>query len=103
MSKHRTKAQKLKVANKKTELTSMNLPTGNARQSEQISTGITWQPGSAKIPAPSPASTTSKTKESGFIWRFNPSLIYRDLLKTGLASLLIVGILLLIYYLSFVK
>lgn len=45
--------------------------------------------------------TLPKHQNSQQLWRFDPTLIYQDLLKTALASGLIVGILVLIYWLSF--
>lgn len=101
MSKHRTKAQKLKIAEKRAE-TNLDQSPGSERQSPSTiaKTSLTWT-GGADVPNSNFTSVKKDPKNDQFIWRFSPSLIYQDLFKTGLASALIVGILLLIYYLSF--
>jgi len=100
MAKHKTKAQKLKIAAKKQEFSQAELvQTSLAETVKSHSGAVSWTADSTIN-----SSSLKKpilTQPSLFNWRFSPSLIYQDLLKTGLASLLIVGILLLIYYLSF--
>ena len=82
MAKKRTKAEKIKAAARTHEV-QQTLP------SQQIS-----------ITLPNVV-VSPRTMKNQQIWRFDPSLIYQDLLKTALASALIVGILVLIYWLSF--
>lgn len=101
MAKHRTKAQKLKVAAKRqetTELFSNQALKPDQNQQKPVNSAITWIDRGSK---PTVSMTPTSPSQPVFSWRFNPSLIYQDLFKTGLASALVVGILLLIYYLSF--
>jgi hypothetical protein len=102
MAKHRTKAQKLKVAAKRqetTELFANQALKPDQNHQKPVNSAIAWIDDRGSKPATSMTPTSSS--QSVFSWRFNPSLIYQDLFKTGLASALVVGILLLIYYLSF--
>jgi hypothetical protein len=90
MAKKRTKAAKIKAAAKTHEVQQLQVaPAQPALSSQQIR---------VSLPSFSPAPQTAKNQQ---IWRFDPSLIYQDLLKTALAGSLIVGILVLIYWLSF--
>ena len=90
MAKKRTKAAKIKAAARVHEV--------QLQQTVPASLATTTQ--SIHISLPKTVSATNARKNQQ-IWRFDPSLIYQDLLKTALAASLIVGILVLIYWLSF--
>ncbi len=86
MAKKRTKAAKVRAA---------------ARlQNSATQEAVPVAPAPVKLELPHFASAP-KPQTNQQLWRFDPTLIYRDLLKTALASGVIVGILVLIYWLSF--
>jgi hypothetical protein len=90
MSKHRTKAQKIHAA--------------AARQIAVSPEGkIEFNPTSSipKANAPTPKVIPVIPTKTTTLWRFSPDLVYGDLRKTIGVSLLIVGILVFIYFMSF--
>ena len=90
MAKKRTKAAKIKAAARVQEVQQL--------QALPMHSSTATQPIHLSLPKISPVVNARKNQQ---IWRFDPSLIYQDLLKTALAASLIVGILVLIYWLSF--
>lgn len=86
MAKKRTKAAKVRAA--------ARLQNSTTQETVPVS------PAPVKLELPHFASKP-RPQTSPQLWRFDPTLIYRDLLKTALASGVIVGILVLIYWLSF--
>lgn len=101
MSKHRTKAQKIKVAKYRQEVEPELAANIQSSSHLSPSTGLVWNNSAQKTDQTVKIQSQQLPKSEMFVWRFNPKLIYQDLFKTALASALIVGILLLIYYLSF--
>lgn len=90
MAKKRTKADKIKAAARNQTF---------HQQSVTQPVNVAVQP-TLRLSLPS-LSEHQKDAPKQQIWRFDPRLIYQDLFKTALASGLIVGILVLIYWLSF--
>lgn len=90
MAKKRTKADKIKAAARVHE--------AQQQHAQPAALAAATQPIHISLPK---MSATAAARKNQQIWRFDPSLIYQDLLKTALAASLIVGSLVLIYWLSF--
>ncbi|HCC84679.1 MAG TPA: hypothetical protein DEP87_03285 [Candidatus Pacebacteria bacterium] len=94
MAKKRTKAQKIKTAFER-----KNLIETQSENRLQPQANLMYEALPSKVQTQNQILPSPTTK----LWRFHPNLIHRDLIKTSLVSLLIVGILVLVYWLSFGK
>lgn len=105
MAKHRTKDQKrkateqhrLQAANSDSAVVEMAQFSPQTQAQALPKTTLQWT-GSAVNPRPK--SQTSPESQR-FLFGFDPKWVYQDLRKTAIATVLIVGILVFVYFLSF--